>query len=263
MARRRFFVSEVRREAAELRGDEAEHLVRVLRVEPGQVFELSDNAQTYLAEVATARKSLVTFRVLEKLPRSTPVAAVTLCPALIKFDRFEWMLEKAVELGVDRVQPFAATRTEHGLLAASQKRVERWRKIGLETSQQSRRDRLPVIQAAVRSLDTLKIDADVKLLLDEERATPILQQLPASRFTSDRVAILVGPEGGWTLEERLFATQLGWRPCGLGNTILRAETAAVAALAVVRAAWSAPFVLSGAGNDGGVDGSRADRQEGE
>jgi 16S rRNA (uracil1498-N3)-methyltransferase len=130
----------------------------------------------------------------------------------------------------------------------------------MEASQQSRRDHLPLIEAAVRSLEALKVDADIKLLLDEESEMPILQQLPARRFTSDRVALLLGPEGGWTAEERSLATGQGWTPCGLGYTILRAETAALAALAVVRAAW-ALAVPSDARNDGGVDGPRSDRQE--
>ena len=88
MARRRFFVPQVRRGAAELTGDEAEHLVRVLRAEEGQVYEISDNRNLYLAEVETARKSLVSFKVLEELPWPPPEAEIVLIPALIKFDRF-------------------------------------------------------------------------------------------------------------------------------------------------------------------------------
>lgn len=238
MARRRFFVPAVRRGAAELTGEDAAHLVRVLRVEPGQVFEISDNSRVYLAEVETARKSEVVFRVTEELPSSLPGLDVTLCPALIKFDRFEWLVEKATEMGVSRIQPFAATRTEHGLLAAAAKRLERWQKIGLEASQQSRRARLPEIDAAVRSIKEVKPDASLKLLLDEESQTAMLRQLPARLTGADTVSILLGPEGGWTDDERAFAIANEWKPCSLGNTILRAETAAVAALAIVQAAWA-------------------------
>jgi 16S rRNA (uracil1498-N3)-methyltransferase len=236
MARRRFFVPAVRRGAAELTGEDAAHLVRVLRVEPGQLFEISDNARVYLAEVETARKTEVVFRVKEELPPGPPCLDVTLCPALIKFDRFEWLVEKATEMGVSRIQPFAATRTDHGLFAAAAKRLERWRKIGLEASQQSRRARLPKIDAAVRSIKEIKSDASLKLLLDEESQTPILSQLPARLTGADTVAIVLGPEGGWTDDERALAIATEWKPCSLGNMILRAETAAVAALAIVQAA---------------------------
>jgi 16S rRNA (uracil1498-N3)-methyltransferase len=236
MARRRFFVSSVRRGTAQLTGDDAAHLVRVLRVEPGQVFEISDNSRVYLAEVETARKSEVVFRIKEELPATSPGIAITICPALIKFDHFEWLVEKATELGVTRIQPFAAVRSEHGLLSAAPKRLERWRKIAVEASQQSRRTLLPEIDDAVRSIEEITSNAPIKLLLDEENQTPILAALPGRVAETDSVAILLGPEGGWTDNERGFALANNWTPCSLGNTILRAETAAIASLAIVQAA---------------------------
>src|SRR3954470_1327295 len=100
MARRRFFVDEIRRGTAEMTGADAEHLVRVLRVEAGQRYELSDNRNVYLAEVASARKGLVSFQIIEQTERRNLPIAVTLSAALFKFDHFEWMIEKATELGV-------------------------------------------------------------------------------------------------------------------------------------------------------------------
>ena len=238
MARRRFFVPEIRRGLAELTGPEAEHLVRVLRAEVGQIYEISDNQDVYLAEIETARKSLVSFRVTEKLPQLAPAVKVTLVSALFKFDRFEWLLEKAVELGVAAVQPFEATRTEHGLAPASAKRRARWEKIAVEASQQSRRAHLPQIEPTVRFAEALQQPATVRLLLDEDAdAPPLLGQLPERRTTEDTVALLLGPEGGWTDEERSAARTASWLPCSLGRTILRAETAAVAGLAAIQAAW--------------------------
>lgn len=238
MARRRFFVPEIRRGLAELAGPEAEHLVRVLRAEVGQIYELSDNQELYLAEIEMARKSLVSFRITEKLPPPAPTVAVTLMPALFKFDRFEWLLEKATELGVAAIQPFEATRTEHGLARAAVKRHARWEKIALEASQQSRRAHLPQIEASQRFTDALQHTATVRLWLDEDsEAPPLLRQLPEQRIATDTVALLLGPEGGWTVEERTAAPGAGWLPCSLGSTILRAETAGVAGLAMIRAAW--------------------------
>src|SRR6202035_5793096 len=98
--RRRFFVDEVRSGRAELSGDDARHLTRVLRVEAGQRYEISDNRHVYLAEIETARKENVVFRTLEKFPEAAPSARLELFAALIKFDRFEWIVEKATELGV-------------------------------------------------------------------------------------------------------------------------------------------------------------------
>ena len=222
---------QVRRGVAELTGDDAEHLVRVLRAEVDQVYEISDNEHLYLARITVARKSLVTFEVIEQMEAPPSSVRVSLVPALFKFDRFEWMVEKATELGVDEISPFEAVRTERGLLQAAVKRRARWERIALEASQQSRRVRLPIISEATRFQNVVKMVAATKVFLDEDPAAPaILNVLPTS---SAGVALLVGPEGGWTEAERQLAIDSGWLACSLGPTILRAETAAIAGFAIV------------------------------
>lgn len=239
MARRRFFVPEVRRGVAELTGEDADHLVRVLRAETGQVYEISDNQQVYLAEITTARKSLVTFSVREELPQAAEIVHVKLVAALIKFDRFEWLIEKATELGVGEIRPFVASRTEHGLAHAAVKRMARWERIALEASQQSRRARLPIVHPPVRFEAALESKASTRFLLDEDVSAPaILDRVPADRRSAAEVALMLGPEGGWTDEERRDAIETGWQPVSLCGTVLRAETAAVAGLAIIQAAWA-------------------------
>ena len=235
MARRRFFVESVLNGAAELRGDEARHLTRVLRVEPGQRFEISDNQSAYLAQITEAHGERVVFQVIEALPPVVSPVSITLCASLIKFDRFEWIVEKATELGVDRILPVEATRTENGLFEASRKRRERWERIARESSQQARRVRLPEILPAVRLEACLEIAAAHRYFLDESLAPPLLREIPSER--SDSVAMLIGPEGGWTDSERHLAVASGWQPVSLGPLILRAETAASAALAILVNAW--------------------------
>ena len=131
MARRRFFVDEVRHGLAVLTGDDGRHLRQVLRAEPGQLYELSDNRSVYLAEIEAVGKDEVSFRIVEKLAAEEPPLRLTLFLALIKFERFEWAIEKATELGVEAVVPVRAERSEKGLERAARKRVERWRKIVL------------------------------------------------------------------------------------------------------------------------------------
>lgn len=238
MARRRFFVPEIRRSVAQLTGSDAEHLVRVLRVEAGQLYELSDNQNLYLAVIEEARKSLVSFRITEKLEPPPAAISLTLLPALFKFDRFEVLVEKATELGVSLIQPFAAVRTERGLEQAAVKRLARWDRIALEASQQARRIYLPRIERPVRFGQALATQADRRFFLDEAVAPAIADQLPFERNRTDHVALLLGPEGGWTDDERAAAKAAGWLPCSLGGTVLRAETAAIAGLSVIQAAWS-------------------------
>jgi 16S rRNA (uracil1498-N3)-methyltransferase len=243
MARRRFFVEAVRNERAEVSGDTAEHLRRVLRVEAGQRFEIADNQSVYLAEVEGLRKDRVLFHVLERLEAEAPPVRVILLASLIKFDRFEWIVEKATELGAEAIVPVEAERSEKGLAKAAAKRVERWRRIALESSQQSRRSRLPEIESSVSFQRALERAAAWRYFLDEERgAPPLASRLPSAekRSPSDLVCLLVGPEGGWSGGERNAAGAHGWIPVSLGPQILRAETAALAALAVIVSAWIIP-----------------------
>ena len=225
----------VRGGAAELRGDEARHLTRVLRVAPGQRFEISDNHQAYLAEITEARGERVVLRVVEALPPVVSPVCITLCASLVKFDRFEWIVEKATELGVGRILPVEASRSEKGLFDASRKRRERWVRIARESSQQARRVRLPEILDAVRFERCLQEPAAHRYFLDETLAPPLLSQIPAEG--SDSAAVLIGPEGGWTDAERQLAVAAAWQPVSLGPLVLRAETAACAALAILVNSW--------------------------
>ncbi len=238
--RRRFFVDEVRNGKAEISGDDARHLTRVLRVETGQRYEISDNRNVFLAEIETARKEHVVFKTLEKFGAPEPEARITLCAALIKFDHFEWMIEKATELGVAKIVPVQAVRSEHGLERAAHKRIERWRRIAVEASQQSRRAHLPEIEEPLNLRDVLAITDAYRFVLDEDPATvPLASALPAERRASDEIAVLIGPEGGWTDEERESCSAAGWTAVSLGQLILRAETAAIAALSFIGLSWRA------------------------
>jgi 16S rRNA (uracil1498-N3)-methyltransferase len=236
--RRRFFVDEVRSGRAEISGDDARHLTRVLRVEAGQRYEISDNRNVYLAEIETARKEHVAFRTIEKLAPPAPMVRLVLCAALIKFDHFEWMIEKATELGVSEIVPVETIRSERGLERAAHKRVERWRRIALEASQQARRAFLPEVAEPEPLRDTLQREATYRFALDENPAVrPLNVALPAARDPQDTVALLIGPEGGWTEQERSEFIAAQWAPVSLGPLVLRAETAALAALAIVNSAW--------------------------
>ena len=222
---------------AELRGDDARHLTRVLRAQPGQLYEITDGRNAYLAEISEARADFVLFRVLDPVASPELAVSITLLPALIKFDRFEWIIEKATELGVERILPVETARSEKGLLAAAAKRGERWARIAKESSQQSRRLRAPAILLAARFDAALAMTAGHRFILDEATAPPLLRVLPSPAERSTSVALLAGPEGGWTAEERHEAITAGWQPASLGPYILRTETAVAAAIAIVANAW--------------------------
>jgi 16S rRNA (uracil1498-N3)-methyltransferase len=239
LARRRFFVDAIRGGAAELTGEDARHLTRVLRVAAGQLFEVSDNRAAWLAEVAEARGERVVFRLIEPVESPPLPARMTLVAAIVKFDRFEWIVEKATELGVERIVPMNAARTEKGLFEAARKRAERWRRIARESSQQARRVSVPEILPPEPFARSLTTPASYRYFLEESAAPPFWSALPPRRTAADEVAVMLGPEGGWTGEERSLAAAAGWLAVSLGPLVLRAETAAAAALAVVGNAWLA------------------------
>ena len=237
MARRRFFVDSIHSGTAELHGEEARRLTRVLRVEPGQRYEISDNQAAWLAEIVEARGERVLFRLIEQLESPPPPVNITLYAALIKFDRFEWIIEKATELGVQRIVPVETIRVEKGLFEAARKRTERWERIARESSQQSRRVQVPEILAAVRLETALSGNAEHRYFLEEGSAPPLLQVLPPGRRPGACIGLLTGPEGGWPDAERQLAEAAGWQAVSLSPQILRSETAATAAIAILVNAW--------------------------
>jgi len=240
MARRRFLVPQIRDNTAELSGNDARHLARVLRAEPGQHYEISDGARVYLAEIAFVEKERIAFRILRALDPQPAAVCLTLCAALIKFDRFEWLIEKATELGVAAIVPVDTARTEKGLMEASRKRMERWRRIAREASQQARRLGPPEIGQANSLAAVLDMPATGRYFLDEQPgAPPLLSAIPAlaGRAATDTLLLLTGPEGGWTDAERAAIVNAGWTRVSLGPLILRAETAAIAAAGLLTHAW--------------------------
>jgi 16S rRNA (uracil1498-N3)-methyltransferase len=231
--RRRFFVDAFDAGRAVLAGDAAHHLGRVLRAEPGQLYELSDGTSVWLGKIEFAAKDEIQFALVEPLPVQTSSLDKALLLAVVKFDAFEWALEKATELGVNRIVPLAAARSEKGLLTAAGKRAERWKKILFESSQQSRRVRLPAIDvAASPSAAFAAANSELKLILSERADAQPLRRILTGRST-ESVALAIGPEGGWTDEELAAAGKSGFEAASLGSLILRTETAVTACLASV------------------------------
>jgi 16S rRNA (uracil1498-N3)-methyltransferase len=229
--RRRFFVEKFDGQRALVSGDRAHHLGVVLRAQVGQLYELSDGARVCLGRIEKVTRDSVEFALLDELPAQEPRLHVVLLLSVVKFDVFEWAIEKATELGVKEIVPLAAARSEKALVAAAEKRSERWRKIVLEAAQQSRRMRLPVLQAVAKPKAAFAARGDrLGIFLSERAEAPALRVALRDRVASQTV-LAIGPEGGWTDEERDAALKAGFYEASLGRLILRTETAVIAALA--------------------------------
>jgi 16S rRNA (uracil1498-N3)-methyltransferase len=234
--RRRFFVQQFNGNAAVIEGDAAHHLGHVLRAQPGQLYELSDGTSAWLARIETVARNRVEFALLEQLAAPQRGVETTLLLSIVKFDAFEWAIEKAAELGVSRIVPLAADRSEKGLLAAAMKRSQRWQKILLESSQQSRRLRVPLLDDSAKPAQAFAAQsAEVRLLLSERSDAPSIRKalgrvIDASSASPATAALAIGPEGGWTYDELASARSCGFQEASLGQLILRTETAVIAAL---------------------------------
>jgi len=257
---------------AALTGEQAEHLARVLRAQPGQIFDVVANGFLQRAEVTAVSEKEVAFTLHEELEADAALP-IHLLLAVFKFDHFEWAIEKATELGVARITPILARRTEKHLALAAPKRAERWRRIALEAAKQSRRRDVPEIaEPAALATAVGGETATLRILLSETEqaltlaaslgdgakilrpthrsATPAsndrspgtpgaaMDGAPVQLFRSGQettLALAIGPEGGWTAEEMALFTQHNWTHVTLGPRILRAETAAIAAIAIAGA----------------------------
>jgi 16S rRNA (uracil1498-N3)-methyltransferase len=236
--RRRFFVEQFDHQQAIMEGEAAHHLGRVLRAQIGQQYELSDGAEVWLCEIESVGRDRLQFKLIEALPAYTPLLQTVLLLAVVKFDAFEWALEKATELGVTEIVPLAAERSEKGLLAGAVKRAERWQKILLEASQQSRRVQLPKLHSMAKPEGAFGLHPGaVRVMLSESPEAHHLKTVLGDR-TAERAILAIGPEGGWTQSEFAAARKCGFEEASLGRLILRTETAVVASLASINFALS-------------------------
>lgn len=235
--RRRFFVEKFEGGRAELRGEAAEHLGRVLRAEPGQVYELSDGEQVWLGRVeknSRGKNGAIEFALIEQIPARESALRIKLLLSIVKFDRMEWCFEKATELGVTEIVPMAAARSEKALIFASKKRAERWRKILLESAQQSRRLRPPVLAEIAKTEDAFAgADASARIILSERPDAKPLREI-LQGVSANEVCLAIGPEGGWTDAEFAAAAKNEFREASLGREILRTETTVIASLAILK-----------------------------
>ena len=247
MTRRRWIADEVHGNTASLTGEHASHLSRVLRAQVGQEFDIATGEAVRRGMITSISDERVEFALGEEVAVKAP-AKLTLVLAIFKFDRMEWAIEKCTEIGVARIIPIVARRTDTHLAAAAGKRHERWLRIARQAAEQSRRASPPEISVPVKlkelgstgvppatKLEDGKAAAGAKecipriVLAESETGTSLRDALP---YSATDAILAVGPEGGWTGEELGWFRESGWTAASLGETILRAETAAIVATAL-------------------------------
>jgi 16S rRNA (uracil1498-N3)-methyltransferase len=243
VTRRRWIADEVHGKTATLTGEHALHLSRVLRAQVGQEFDIATGDAVRRGTITAISDGRVEFALGEELA-AVPSADLTLYLAIFKFDRMEWAIEKCTELGVARIIPVIARRTDTHLSAAANKRRERWQRITQHASEQSRRAVPPEIADPVKLKEAAEVAGGLRIVLAESEENILLQDVLRDRSSSSLaihlvpVHLAIGPEGGWADDELLLLKGAGWISASLGPTILRAETAAIAATAIAISALS-------------------------
>ena len=232
MTRRRWIADEVSGNRAALTGSHAAHLARVLRARIGQEFDIAAGKNVRRGRIISIDNDRVEFELGEHIS-AVITPEITLALSVFKFDRMEWAIEKCTELGVAQIIPVIAARTEAHLAAAASKRMERWQRIVRQATQQSRRSSLPQVFEPMRLKNAVSLPASKRIVLAESEQQMMLKDVLQSDDASDDLILAIGPEGGWTDAEVSLFRDGGWTSASLGVSILRAETAAIAAVAIV------------------------------
>ncbi len=224
-----FFVEAIGEERVSLRGDEARHAIRVLRIRPGELIRVSDGKGTIAdAQCESIDGGSLIARVTQRqrVERGSP--RVVVFPAVPKAGKLDIVVQKLTELGVDEIRPWTAARSVARWDGArARKQGERLRAIAREAAKQSRRAWLPEVSDPATLVDL----PSLTVFLHEGAGERLSAVLPAA--APDVVGLIVGPEGGLTDEEVTDLAGLGARPASLGPQILRTETASLAAAVLV------------------------------
>lgn len=229
---------QVSKEALTLTDREVHHLSRVKRHKQGDVIWAVDGlGAAYEVELIQITKSRAEGRILQTRRRlGEPLVEITLAQAMIKGDRFDWLVEKCVEIGVRRIVPFMSEKT---IVRAGAGKINRWKRVALAALKQCGRSVLPEITEPKTFKQVCSLGADCRHRFvahpgpdsrPVEPGEPNPQRIP-------KAVGLVGPEGGFTDSEAAMAVENGYAPVSLGNRRLRAETAGIVLTTVMLSQW--------------------------
>lgn len=214
--------------------EQSHHMLHVLRMREQELIRVVDErGQVFLAQVKRNDDTLAQAIIKEELPPSAPVVHITLALALIKGERWDYAIQKACELGVSQIQPIVCERCvvkvkEDGL----EKKLRRWNKIALEACEQCKRSDLVEVNPPLLLRELAKENAQLKLVAYEnaDHKADALRHIVSEHPDVEEILVVIGPEGGFTQAEFNFLVEQGFCCMSLGPRILRAETAALAAV---------------------------------
>lgn len=214
--------------------DRSHQITRVLRLHAGEhVYVLDNQGNRFLIELIVIDPLATQGQIIQQIMISNEtVSDLHLFVAVTQREKLEWIFQKCTEIGVKQFTPVVTERSLSQDTAASARKHERWSKIVMEAAEQSQRERIPVIHPPIPLTDCLTYPADYKLVAYEDEKVVVLSDaLP--KAAPAKVAVLVGPEGGFSAQEIGLLAAQGWRAVSLGRRVLRMETAAIVACTLV------------------------------
>ncbi len=234
---RRFKIDRVKNGEAFLRGQEARHALKVLRLKKGdEIFVFDGEGREYLAVIDAASPTSVKVKILEetKVNRDSPLKSTLFMGITNKIQKFELAVQKVTELGVTEIVPVICKRSSTAQLVKNwDNKLRRWRDISINAAKQCGRNVLPEIRTPIR-LEDVEVDSELSFVLWEKGGKSFKD---FQGYSANSVSFLVGPEGGLEREEIEVLEKQGFKPIYLGKRILRAETAAIAGMAIIQFIW--------------------------
>lgn len=216
--------------------DDSYHITKVMRMKVSDKIEIVSDNKCYLSEIIDINNDRVIAKVIEEIAESNMNSIkVTIVQSLVKEQKMDFILQKSTELGVSEIIPFSASRSVVKLDGKENKKVERWQKIVKEASEQSKRVDIPIVRHPLSINELCKLDNyDVKLLCTTRENTKNIKNVLSNIDSNVTMLVVVGPEGGFDLEEENKMIENGFVTVSLGNTVLRTETVSLFLMSVIR-----------------------------
>lgn len=210
------------------------HIIQVMKMKIGDEFEIVFDKQVFLCRICNISKKDLTYQVVSKYDiTNLKKYKVVMGVCLIKEQKMDYLLQKACELGVDEIIPIISDRTVVKIDNKKDSKITRWNRILKEATEQSFRGSIPIINDVVKLKDIVKYDYSLKMVCSTKEKDNFIKKVLQDNKKSDTMLIVVGPEGGLSIEEENYLIDNGFLPITLGDNILRAETVPLYVLSVI------------------------------
>lgn len=217
-----------------LNDDDTYHINTVMRSKIGEVLEIIYQEKLYLSEIIILKPNVIVKIIKEINSYNELSKQVTICQSLVKENKMDLILQKSTELGCYEFIPLIVKNSIiKGDKTDFLKKVDRWQKIVIGASQQSKRNIIPIVKPVINISELIKLNYDLKILLTVNETSTSFKKVLQNNLNCDTIIIVIGPEGGFTKEEENTLINNGYISTSLGNLILRTETASLTSLSMI------------------------------